>query len=123
MRIDKGDWVGELCEVPRQMRRENQSLLACIRDAGPPLADDDQETASIERYLRRHPTLIVDWQDESDGTRGSPNHYFKGCEVGFYDAGFHDQTQHPDEVAACADFVYRKAAWVLARRRVLRALP
>lgn len=120
MKSPFGGWVRALCEVPRRVRRENRSLLDCIVDARPPLSDIDGETAAIERHLRKHPALVVDWQDESDGTRGSPNHYLKGCEVGFYDSGFHDQTVHSDEVAACADFVYRKAVWVLARRRVLR---
>lgn len=111
-------WVASLCDVPRRMRRENRSLLDCVRDAAPDLTDDDLAIGAIERHLRSNPELVADWQRESDGTRGSPNHYVNGTEVGFYDAGFHDQMRHEDEVNACADFVYRKAVWVLDRRRV-----
>lgn len=100
------------------MHRENKSLLECIRDAAPDLTDDDRGTEAIDGYLRENPELVIDWQRESDDTRGSPNHYVNEREVGFYDAGFHDRTTHDDEVGACADFVYRKAAWVLNRRRV-----
>jgi hypothetical protein len=105
------------------MRRVNPSLLNCIRDAEPDLSDVDRATGAIERHLRRNPELVDAWQRESDDTRGSPNHYVKGTEVGFYDAGFHDRTTHDNEVSACADFVYRKAAWVLGRQRIKRASP
>ena len=112
------EWVVDLCHVPRRMHRENRSLLECIREAGPDLTDDDRGTEAIDRYLRENPELVNEWQRESDDTRASPNHYVNEREVGFYDAGFHDRTTHVDEVGACADFVYRKAAWVLTRRRV-----
>jgi hypothetical protein len=120
---DSEGWVVALCDVPRRMRRENVSLLDCIRDAQPDLSDVDRATGAIERHLRRNPELVDAWQRDSDDTRGSPNHYVKGVEVGFYDAGFHDRTTHDDEVGACADFVCRKAAWVLGRQRIQRASP
>ena len=111
-------WVVDLCQVPRRTHRENKSLFECLQDANPDLADDDRGTTAIEHFLRANPELVTDWQRESDDTRGSPNHYVNEREVGFYDAGYHDRTTHDDEISACADFVYRKAVWVLTRRRV-----
>ena len=118
MTIPEASWVAPLCDVPQRMRRENRSLLDCVRDACPDLSDDDRGTGAVERHLRANPELVDDWQRLSGDTRGSPNHYVNDCEVGFYDAGYHDRVTHSDEIGACADFVYRKAAWVLARRRV-----
>ena len=102
------------------MRREDVSLLTCLGDASPDLNDDVLGTAAVEAHLRLHPDLLIAWQTESAGTRGSPNHCVDGGEVGFYDAGFHDRLTYDDEVTACADFSYRKAAWVLQRRRVMQ---
>jgi hypothetical protein len=110
--------VAPLCDVPRRMRRENRSLLDCVRDACPDLSDDDRGTKAVERHLQENPELVADWQRLSGDTRGSPNHYVNDREVGLYDAGYRDRVTHDDEISACADFVYRKAAWVLTRRRV-----
>jgi hypothetical protein len=111
-------WVDALCDVPSRMRRENKSLLDCVREARPELSDDDAGIDAIARHLRANPERVADWQRESSDTRGSPSHYVKGREVGFYDAGFYDRRTHEDEISARADFVYRKAVWVLNRRRV-----
>ncbi len=113
-------WVAALCDAPRRMRRENVSLRTCLIESKPDLSDDVRCTTAIERYLMSDPDCITAWQRESDDTRGSPNHYVNGRQVGFYDDGFHDQLIHDNEVSACADFIYRKTAWVLQRRRVRR---
>jgi len=40
-------------------------------------------------------------------------------EVGFYHAGYLDIVSHADPIAACTDFIYREAVWVLRRKRVM----
>jgi hypothetical protein len=77
----------------------------------------------VEETLRHHPELVRAWRNYSGDQRGSPSPYFGrrddalDLEVGFYESGYHDVEQHTDETQACADFIYREAAWVLERRR------
>ena len=71
------------------MRRENRSLLDCVRDACPDLSDDDQGTKAVERIFKRTPSQ---WPTGSAFRRyprvAEP--LVSDREVGLYDAGYLD---------------------------------
>ncbi len=90
--------------------------------AAPPLDDEDPFRAVVLEELRRRPELIEQWVHYSLDKRSVPSPYIVDgdgreatiWEVGIYDiGGAYDVVRYTDGSAACADFLYREATWVL----------
>jgi hypothetical protein len=78
----------------------------------------------VERALRKEPALVEAWKSYSGDKRTSEGPYFSRTgdpldfEVGSYADGYKDVRDYADGLAACADFIYCEAAWVLLDRHV-----
>lgn len=111
------DWVGSLCRLPLTFRGGEETILELFELARPYLNDQPGFLASATAQLLADVHLVDAWQRYSADKRTSKGPYFgregEPFEVGFHDAGFHDVRICTDPAVACADFIYREAAWVL----------
>jgi hypothetical protein len=116
-------WVEPLCAIAATWRSSGKSIGALFEAAQPPLEDRASFLALVTDWLQQHPGLVDQWRVYSLDKRTTPAPYFsrggKPLEVGFYDPdlGALEVSQHTDAIEACADFLYREAAWVLRRDR------
>lgn len=76
---------------------------------------DDAFRARVSARLTREPEWIDMWEIYSGDQRASPNPYFEGHTVGFFDGERHDVRVYRERSDACADF--RLSAWVMEGRR------
>lgn len=117
-------WVEPLCAIAGTWRSSGHSIRQQFEAASPHLADRAEFRAAVTGWLRQHPGLIDQWRGYSEDKRTSPSPYFGRdsvpLEVGFYtpDLGALDVRHHTDSIEACADFIYREAAWVLRSERI-----
>lgn len=114
-------WVEPLCRIAAEYRLGTASIHELFVRAAPDL-QDARFGVLVRQRLSAEPGLISAWQSYSYDKRGAPSPYVDGLEVGFLDIRegkpvARDVRRHADEVAACTDFIYREAAWVLERRR------
>jgi hypothetical protein len=120
------DWVELICCVPLGFRTGEKSIRQLFEPALAHLDDRATFLAAINRWLREHPDLIHAWEayctDKRTG-RG-PCFDLNSVAVTFYDssagataAPHRDKRLHTDPAKACADFIYREAAWVLRGAR------
>lgn len=116
------DWVEAICGLPLVFRTGDKSIRQHFEPASPHLDHRDTFLAVISARLRRHPDLINAWVEYCDDKRTDrgPSLRQNPMEVGFYDSSVREKVErhqavrrHSDPVAACADFIYREAAWVL----------
>lgn len=116
------DWVGALCRLPLTFRAGGATIMKLFEPARPCLTDRSGFLNAVTDQLRTDVHLIDAWHGYSLNKRTSRGPYFghqaEPLEVGFYDSGFHDVQIHADPAAACADFIYREAVWVLTRERM-----
>ena len=68
--------------------------------------------ADLELYLTRNPEIVSAWQNYSYNKRWTPAPYLDDKEVGLYDAGYREVTQHSTLASACADFIQREIAFL-----------
>ena len=107
------DWVEPLCRSALEFRGGSVSIQVLFDRAAPDLTDRARTFEQVRRYLADHPEVVQSWQAFADWNRGWPSPCLKGCEVGVWDHGYQDVTQHENPVDACADYLCRKAATVL----------
>jgi hypothetical protein len=112
-----GRWVERLCQVPEALQAGNLAIRAAFRQADPDLTDRVSAMALIRRHLSEKPHLVDAWQKYSYDKRSSPSPYLDQTEVGFYDHGYEDVDKFDNRADACAEFVFREAAWVLGKYR------
>jgi len=110
-------WVEPLCRIAPDFRLGGLSIRELFERVAPDLTDEYRVRSLVRRHLAAHPALIEAWQTYSYDKRSSPSPYLDGKEVGYYDGRPEDVVLHDDEIAACADFICREAAWILERRR------
>lgn len=118
-------WVELLCRIAAEYRSGTTSIKDLFVRAAPDL-HDARFTEMVHRRLSADPGLVGAWQNYSYDKRGAPSPYVDGLEVGFLDIAngkpvARDIRRHAEKVAACTDFIYREAAWVLERRRTAGA--
>src|SRR5262245_42490739 len=121
-------WIEEICSLALVWRSSEKSIRELFAPASPHIADRAAFLAAVRGWLRENPGLVDAWQAycEDKRTGQSPYIYFdRTWKVGFCDSSvkdvagrYQDEVQHADAVDACADFIYREAAWVLERARV-----
>lgn len=70
----------------------------------------------LSEYLRERADLVDRWATYSGDQRGSPAPYVDGTEAGWFDVTRREVIHHPDEAAAVADFIRRKATYLAANR-------
>jgi hypothetical protein len=116
------DWVEGICGLVLVFRTGDKSIRQLFEPACPHLDDRDTFLAVVSERLRQQPGLIDAWVGYCDDKRTDRGPYLRQNleEVGFFDqsvreiAGRHQVVRlHSDPVAACADFIYREAVWVL----------
>jgi hypothetical protein len=116
------DWVAELCAVPRTLHEGDHSAWTLLQPFRAHLGDTAAFVAAVDAYLRDHPDLVEDWELYSVDKRTGRGPYLLAeparWEVGFYDGGYQDVREHPDQFTACADFIYREVTSVLTGNRV-----
>lgn len=114
------DWVEQVCTIALRWRHEHSSISDLFAPATAHLDDRAAFIAAITPWIEAHPDVIEAWQGYSEDKRSSPSPYFgrqHDLVVGFYDGSFNDEVYHTGAVAACVDFIYREASWVLRGRR------
>jgi hypothetical protein len=125
------DWVKQVCEFPVNFRSSDhtiKTLMELLTPAAAHLDDRAGFSLAVTAWIQAHRHLIEAWRHYSQDKRWSPGPYF-GDYVGKRDdplvVGYCntdgtrcDETHHGDDIAACVDFIYREASWVLHRRRV-----
>jgi hypothetical protein len=120
------DWVELTCRLPLVFRTGEKSIRQLFEPALNHLDDPATFLAAINNWLREHPDLIHAWEAYCTDKRTGRGPYFDrdSLAVGFYDpsagpvaAPNRDARLHVDPVEACADFIYREAAWVLRGAR------
>src|SRR5262245_20991350 len=124
----RAGWIEEVCGIALAWRSSETSIRELFAPALPHIADRAAFLAAARGWLHKHPDAVDAWQGycEDKRTGQSPYIYFdRVWKVGFYDSSVkdvagrnQDEAQHADAVDACADFIYREAAWVLERARV-----
>jgi hypothetical protein len=123
------DWVEHTCLIASVWRTSDRSILELFRSAEPDLTDRQVFIHAASDWFQSRAEVIEHWSGYSEDKRSSPSPYLKqdgrygdrtAWEVGFFDAtkGRLDVRQYTDPALACADFLYREAAWVLLRQRV-----
>ena len=95
--------------------RRDANFVRSLIAAAPAFADPNFE-ADLSAYLRERADLVERWASYSADQRWSPAAYVNGTEAGWYDAGYQDVVNHPDDAAAVADFIHRTAAHLAAKR-------
>lgn len=123
------DWAEQVCELPLNYRHGKNTIVGLFAPAAAHLDDRPGFTATITQWIQTHRYLIDEWRHYAEDKRSSPGPYFSEYFGGRYDpfvvgffyaeSGTCDETPHIDDVAACVDFIYREASWVLRRRRVM----
>jgi hypothetical protein len=113
------DWAERLTTIALRWRTGSESIRDLFAASGVPedLSADEFRVAVADK-LGRRPELVDAWQVYSYEKRGTPSHYLDGLQVGFWDGGQRDMTDHSTPTHACVDFLYRETHWVLHRRRV-----
>ena len=106
-------WVDRLCTIVRRWQEPDTTILNLFREADPDLTNQPAFLRLVADRLRREPDLVDAWQRFSYDNRATPSAYLHGTEVGMYDQGTEDVVHHDDRVDACADFLLRKATYVL----------
>lgn len=116
-------WATQVCHLPTAFHESGSSIREMFQPAAAHLDDRAGFVQAVSAWLREEPALIDVWLTYSADKRthgpfisqDSP-----AVEVGFYDpeSGRGDITKHSDPIEACADYIYREAAWVLRRKRV-----
>lgn len=107
-------------------RTTGASIRESFLSVDPDLTERTSFLDAVASWLRARPDIIERWLGYSDDKRCSPSPYFRFrggrdehamYEVGTFDAheGYLDVRQYADAAAACADFLYREATWVLRR--------
>ena len=91
-------------------------MVEAFNQAAPDLSNPAVFATRVRLWLRNHKGLIDAWQIYCDDRRGSPAPYLDGCDVGFFDGISKDYHRHKSKVAACTDYIYREANWVLNRK-------
>src|SRR5262245_61483006 len=104
-------WVEPVCSLAKTWRTGNASIRQLFEPARSHLDDREEFVAAVTGWLRAHPDLVEAWQGYCDDKRTARGPYLdvRIPQVGFYDSGDHDATDHTDVVDACADFIYREA--------------
>lgn len=95
--------------------RQNADFIRALMAAAEHFIDPGFEGELAER-LRARSDLVAGWATYSADQRWTPAAYVTGTEAGWYDAGYQDVVQHPDESAAVADFIHRTADYLYANR-------
>ena len=108
-----------LCRIAQQSLTGDLSIQVLFERVQPDLRDEARAIGMISQQLSEAPELIEAWQQYSWDKRTTGSHFLDGLEVGFFTTdGLREDVQlYGEPVDACADFVYREAAWVLERRR------
>jgi hypothetical protein len=116
------DWAEAVCGLALFFRTGDKSIRQLFEPAWPHLDDRDAFLAVVSERLRQYPGLIDAWVGYCEDKRTDRGPYLRVnlVEVGFHDSSVREigaQHQvvrlHRDPVAACADFIYREAVWVL----------
>jgi hypothetical protein len=120
------DWVEEVCNLPLTFRLPGSGSIRDLFSPADAYLDDRLAfIAAITPWIQAHTDLVDAWIGYSEDGRGAPTPYFArksgSLVVAFFDSksGTSDETHHTDEVAACVDYIYREASWVLRHRRVM----
>jgi hypothetical protein len=114
---DSPAWVDAVAAIARRRSEPGATILGLFEDAAPDLSDRRTFEKFVADRLKDDPELLDAWQAYSWDKRTSPSPYLDGLEVGLYDRGRRDATEHRDTPLACADFVFREASWVLLQQR------
>jgi hypothetical protein len=123
-----GDWVKQLCELPLSYRHGHHTIVALLAPAAAHLEDRSGFLAAVTAWMQAHRYLIKEWWHYSEDKRSSGPYFsdhvgarYDPLVVGFLqaDGSRCDETHHTDDVAACADFIYREASWVVHQQRVI----
>ena len=122
-RATRTGWVEEIGRISRVWRSGEKSIREPFAPALPHIDDRAAFLAAVSGWLRERPDLIDAWQAYCEDKRAgrSPYFYFdQAWKVGFCDSSvkegarrYQGECLHTDAVEACADFIYREAAWVL----------
>ncbi len=116
------EWAPILCGIASTWRFGNATILALFQQAAPPLHDEEQFLAVVLEELRKRPDLVDQWLRYSLDKRTfraptcstASGQEATTWEVGIYDiGGAYDVVRYTDGSAACTDFLYREATWVL----------
>jgi len=115
------EWVEPLCQIALNWKKGDRSIVQHFGNASPDLSDK-RFPALVRAYLSHHPALINAWQGYSEDKRTSPSPYLDGRTVGFFEVldgkvRHRDVRRYRDRASACADFIFREALWVLAKRQ------
>jgi hypothetical protein len=121
------DWVKQVCELPLSYRHGNHTIVGLLAPAAAHLGDRSRFLAAVTVWIQAHRHLIDEWRHYSEDKRSHGPYFstrmgsrYDPLVVGLLqaDGSRSDETHHTDDVAACVDFIYREASWVLHRRRV-----
>ena len=104
--------------IARRWREPGSTVRGLFSEADPDLSDQSSFVRLVRAHLERDPELVRAWQSYSWDKRGSPSPYLDEGQVGFFDGERRDVAEYDDPAAACADFLFREATWVLRRERV-----
>ena len=116
------DWVEATCGLPLVFRTGESSIRQLFQPALANLDDRATFLAAVSAWLREQPDLIKAWEAYCEDKRTGRGPYFvlNSLAVGFYDSSseaaagrYEDERLHTDAAKACADFIYREAAWVV----------
>jgi len=120
--------VKQVCELPLSYRQGHHTIKELFAPAASHLDDRSGFLAAVTQWMQARSYLIDAWRHYSEDRRTS-GAYFGEHVGGRYDplvvgvvqpdGSKRDVTHHADDVAACVDFIYREASWVLRRRRVM----
>jgi hypothetical protein len=116
-------WAAQVCHLPTAFREGGSSIRELFEPAAAHLDDRGGFVQAVSAWLREEPALIDVWLTYSADKRAHGPFLSQdspAVEVGFYDpeSGRRDITRHSGPIEACADYIYREAAWVLRKERV-----
>jgi len=111
------DVIAAVCEIARRhRRRDGKSLWSLVRHSGIGERQDLLSAELILEHLRLHANLILDWFQYSEDKRTSHGWYIRQAGehyvVGRLDG---EELIFSDSCRACAEFVVREIAGVVAR--------